>query len=357
MAENSKIAWTTHTFNPWTGCTKVSPGCTNCYAESQVKRWGGAKWGVGQERVHTSAGYWHKPFKWDRDAAASGERPRVFCASLADVFDPEVPDTWRDEVLGMIAATPNLDWLLLTKRPEVARVYLNGLPERIGARFIRPTLCGNAAGLLEARGEQALADKLYRRANELAGRGHSSQWPLPNLWLGTTVEDGKRGERVADLLRTKAAVHFLSCEPQIADLNIRRLDSESGDQTDALNGFTEFKQNGGARVLGVDWVIVGGESGHGARPFALEWARKTIEACREDGVAVFFKQTGCLVVPQTDDDTFALHGSDVPGLQTIDMRKEWFGKDPKGDQPEHWPEDLNIRQVPCAPATRTGWRW
>lgn len=117
MAENSKIEWTDHTFNPWIGCTKVSPACDNCYAaELMDNRYGRAKWGAGEARVRTASSTWQAPRKWDRQAAATGVRPFVFCASLADVFDNEVDPSWRYDLFQLIHSTPNLVWLLLTKR-------------------------------------------------------------------------------------------------------------------------------------------------------------------------------------------------------------------------------------------------
>src|SRR3546814_4489006 len=125
MGENSKIEWTDHTFNPWTGCTKVSPACDHCYAEGWSKRSGLVEWGHGKPRRLTSDANWRKPLKWNDEAARKGVRYRVFCASLADVFDAEVDDAWRDELFALIAMTPHLDWLLLTKRPQVARRYFD----------------------------------------------------------------------------------------------------------------------------------------------------------------------------------------------------------------------------------------
>lgn len=117
MAENSKIEWTDHTFNPWIGCTKVSPACDGCYAENLMShRMGRVHWGAGEDRQRTSEANWRKPLAWDRAAAASGTRPFVFCASLADVFDNEVDDRWRADLFDLIERTPNLIWLLLTKR-------------------------------------------------------------------------------------------------------------------------------------------------------------------------------------------------------------------------------------------------
>ena len=117
MAENSKIEWTDHTFNPWIGCTKVSPACDNCYAEALMDgRYGRVNWGVGQPRSRTAPSTWKQPRRWNNLAGRSGERPFVFCASLADVFDNEVDPTWRADLFALIRETPNLVWLLLTKR-------------------------------------------------------------------------------------------------------------------------------------------------------------------------------------------------------------------------------------------------
>lgn len=117
MGETTKIEWADHTFNPWVGCTKVSPGCDGCYAAHMMDtRLGRVQWGAGEDRQRTSPGNWRKPLQWDRAAALTGERPRVFCASLADVFDNEVDERWRADLFALIEATPNLVWLLLTKR-------------------------------------------------------------------------------------------------------------------------------------------------------------------------------------------------------------------------------------------------
>ena len=118
MAENSKIEWTDHTFNPWMGCMKVGPGCDGCYAENLMDhRYGRVRWGAGEPRVRTSTANWRKPVQWNRDASGrDGDRPFVFCASLADVFDNEVDPLWRADLFALIDATPNLVWLLLTKR-------------------------------------------------------------------------------------------------------------------------------------------------------------------------------------------------------------------------------------------------
>lgn len=272
MAENSKIEWTDATFNPWEGCSKVSAGCANCYAETRANRFHTAKWGPHGTRRVASESYWKMPLKWNREAVSccpcsfphpahdscNGrpyERPRVFCASLADVFEdwqgPMVDakgqtlhdgkawysdEVWvpselrigqsvirmddvRARLFALIAATPNLDWLLLTKRPE---------------RFL---LC----------------------------------WPyqsMKNVWLGTSVEDRKAVERI-DYIRgmSAAAVRFLSIEPLLEDLGQINLED-------------------------ISWVIVGGESGPGARPMHPDWVRSIRDQCQVAGVPFFFKQWG-----------------------------------------------------------------
>lgn len=124
MGEHSAIEWTDHTFNGWIGCTNVSPACDHCYAESLAKRYGWAEWGPGKARKRTSVENWRKPLKWNRDALRTGTRPRVFSNSLSDWADPEVPDDWRRDLFGVVHETPNLDWLLLTKRHALAMGYL-----------------------------------------------------------------------------------------------------------------------------------------------------------------------------------------------------------------------------------------
>ena len=170
MAEQTGIEWCDHTFNPWTGCTKVSPGCRNCYAETLRARFGhGGEWGPNGVRTRTSESYWRQPLKWDRAAADAGVRRRVFCASLADVFEsrPQL-DEWRSDLYVLIDATPNLNWLLLTKRPG----------------NIEPAFCR-----------------------------------LPNVWVGTSVESEQQIHRVDTLVSHDAPVRFLSCEPLLGPID------------------------------------------------------------------------------------------------------------------------------------------
>ena len=176
MAENSKIEWCHHTFNPWTGCTKIGPGCDHCYAEGWAKRSGIVQWGPGAERRRTSEANWRQPVKWNAEAERLGVRYRVFCASLADVFDNAVPVEWRRDLFDLIAKTPNLDWLLVTKR------------------------IGNAKTMM--------ADALHLNPTALS---NGQIWPLPNVWLGITVVNQAEADRdIPKLLATPAVVRFLS---------------------------------------------------------------------------------------------------------------------------------------------------
>lgn len=238
MTKNSKIEWTNHTFNPWIGCAKISDGCKNCYAEAMMdKRYGKVKWGVQGKRIRTSAANWKKPLEWNRQAEHEGRRYRVFCASLADVFEHK-PDQhkemeqWRFDLFRLIDDTPKLDWLLLTKRPE------------------------NVMDMLR----------------------HDWADQLPsNVWIGTSVENQERADkRIPELLKIKAAGYFLSMEPLLGAVDFRK-----------VPGFNRIGLN-----LSRWWVIVGGESGANARPMHMEWARDIVEQCKNANVPVFVKQMG-----------------------------------------------------------------
>ena len=277
MSENSKIEWTDHTFNPWEGCTKVSPGCAHCYAETRNARFGGGtapNWGKGAPRRRTSASNWNLPIKWNkaagRDAyelAHTGKvtdqdgsiipwhRPRVFCASLADWLDDEVPIEWLADLLDLIRRTPNLDWLLLTKRPENWRSRLNAAKHHMQV--------------------QSKAFEALRVFRWLSGN------PPENVWIGTTVEDQARAdERIPALLAIPAKVRFLSCEPLLEPVDLERAHR------------TKVKLPNWPAPTRVDWVITGGESGQRCRHFSADWARDLRDQCATAGVAFFMKQMG-----------------------------------------------------------------
>ena len=173
MAENSKIEWTDHTFNPWIGCQKVSPGCDHCYAEAMSNRYGWVEWGPHGDRKRTSEANWRKPLSWAKAAARAGIRHRVFCASLADWLDNKAPYAWRLDLAMLVEATPELDWLLLTKRPENFAKHSPWLPGEVPA----------------------------------------------NVWLGTTCEDQANFDRRWPILNDiPAKVRFISYEPALGPM-------------------------------------------------------------------------------------------------------------------------------------------
>lgn len=236
MAENSKIEWCHHTFNPWIGCTKVGPGCDNCYAEADFdKRKHVVKWGAGQPRKRTVPSTWAMPLKWNAEAERLGVRYRVFCASLADVFDNEVDREWRDDLATLILNTPHLYWLLTTKR------------------------IGNAGRMLGEMFMDGTPD---------------------NVWLGVTITSQTEADRdIPKLLAVPAAVRFLSMEPLLGPVDIQS----------AIN-LMPWQIGGGD--AGLHWVIVGGESGPNARPMHPDWARSLRDQCAAAGVPFLFKQWG-----------------------------------------------------------------
>ncbi|MEB2535846.1 phage Gp37/Gp68 family protein [Burkholderia sp. BCCIQ04A] len=269
MAENSTIEWTDHTFSPWIGCTKVSPGCDNCYAEHLMDtRLHKVVWGVQGERVRTSAATWREPIRWNaRHAeffAAHGRRQRVFCASLADVFDNVVDPAWRADLFTLIERTPNLDWLLLTKR------------------------IGNVMSMVgEAAQYQFDLDRIEKP------RLHD------NIWLGATIVNQEEADRdIPKLLAVPARVRFLSMEPLLGPVDLTRVmrSSPGSDWSycdDVLRGFRAHKCGGHiSPENAVNWVIVGGESGANARPMHPEWARDLRDQCAAAGVPFLFKQWG-----------------------------------------------------------------
>lgn len=255
MAAETKIEWTDSTWSPWWGCTKVSAGCTNCYAEALDRRTkgGGGHWGAGAPRRVMSDTHWRQPVKWNRAALAAGVRRRVF-PSMCDPFDVEAPASERARFFELIEQTRDLDWLLLTKRPEL-------ILEMIPARW-------------------------------------RSAFPA-NAWVGTSVENQAAADvRVPELLAVPASLLFLSCEPMLGSVNLRGFPFSGGYRVDALTGRTHGYDIRGARFQGavrtnrIGWVIAGGESGFGARPLHPEWVRSLRNQCQDARVPFLFKQWG-----------------------------------------------------------------
>lgn len=324
MAKKTGILWTDHTFNPWWGCTKVSAGCKNCYAEAHDHRSGGQHWGAGVSRRRTSQKNWNDPVRWNWQAdpnnpaavlccavcghrhvdaacpecgSAERRRPRVFCASMADWLDPEVPADWLADLLLLIHRTPHLDWQLLTKRPE-------NWYQRVRS----------AVQELIARNEKEFSAEVSFLNRWLAGG------LLPNVWVGVTAESQLiASTRVPLLMRIPTKVGFLSCEPLLGPIKIP----------------PEFMMFRGFQP----WVIVGGESGPGARPMDIDWVRQIVQQCGEHQVPVFVKQMGA---KPYDGDGFAAYQPEV----RLHLQDRHHG----GDMSE-WAKDLQIRQFPPQPAT------
>jgi protein gp37 len=252
VADETGIAWCDHTHNEWIGCEKVSPACKFCYAEDLDARYqyGGEKhWGKDAPRYRTSFSNRRKPYSWDRAAAADGVRRRVFCSSLSDVFEkrPDL-DAWRVDLWHTIESTRNLDWLLLTKRPE------------------------NILDMMPLR---------YEKPRDYQGP-HRGMW-LPNVWLGTTVENQEYADlRIPYLLAVPAVVHFLSVEPMLGPINLEPW----------------FRSMRGDPRRGISWVIAGCESGKHARPQNLADIRSLRDQCAAYGIAFLLKQAQ--VEPRTD---------------------------------------------------------
>lgn len=230
MAKKTKISWADATFNPWWGCTKVSAGCDSCYAETFSKRVGENVWGPTAKRRFFGDKHWNEPRRWRDKAKASGESFRVFCASMADICEDRPDLIWpRMRLMGLIQDTPELTWILLTKRPE----NFNRLFDWRERGTHRPLL-----------------------------------WPK-NVWAMATVENQEQAEkRIPQLWNVAATVRGISYEPALGPLNLK---------------FSPAY---------IDWVICGGESGIRARPMSLDWARSVRDQCRRDNIAFFMKQLG-----------------------------------------------------------------
>jgi protein gp37 len=326
----SKIEWTDHTFNPWVGCTKVSAGCLHCYAEAMDKRFhrADAAWGAGVPRRRTSPDNWKEPLRWQKMAAegffvevrrdgafvARGDvrklakdtiqpgdrvvqvRPRVFCASMADWLDDEVAVEWLADLLWLIQRTPGLDWLLLTKRPENF--------------FTRLTRCATEACTGGDDGPRQLI-QLWTDAFA----------PLspPNVWIGASVETQRNADaRIPALLKIPARVRFLSCEPLLGAVEL----SDVTRRADCVSVL------GRPALEGIHWVICGGESGDGARPMHVKWARSLRDQCAAAGVAFFFKQWGEYVGLENmlEETREFLTGPQGPGLAPL----YWQGVESNG---------------------------
>jgi protein gp37 len=303
------ISWTDRTWNPTRGCSRISPGCLNCYAERQAHRFSGPgqpyeglvqitngrpQW-TGEVRPAEKALL--EPLSWRKPA-------RVFVDSMSDLFHEALPDESIDWVFAVMALCPHLTFQILTKRADRMWRYCERAAGRIADAIM---------ALRRARGDTGVVCPLPHIPPG------AIWWPLSNVWLGVSVEDGIRKHRI-DLLRdTPAMSRFLSIEPLLEDI-------------------------GELDLRGIDWVIIGGESGPGARPFNLEWAREIIAQCKAAGVAVFVKQVGSMPF----DGMYKRYADPFrPGSRFAEpSRNSIYLHDRKGADMSEWPKELRVRQFP-----------
>jgi protein gp37 len=292
----TSIEWTDKTWNPVTGCTKISAGCDHCYAEKITERFQGRGSFAEVRQHHNRLG---APLTWRKPA-------RVFVNSMSDLFHDDVPDEYIGSVFEVMAQTPQHTYQILTKRHARMRALLTKWAQE-GARY-------DWAGPGTA---------VFRRDDKCwVG---PIPWPLPNVWLGVSVETQQWADiRIPALLDTPAAVRFLSCEPLLGPVDLLKAVIPMGSERG--HGLTaSYVHTGGCcvRFHGIDWVIVGGESGPGARPMALEWARSLVEQCSDAETPVFVKQLG------------SAHGRS------------------KGGDMATWPAELRVREWPRGHAAGT----
>jgi protein gp37 len=313
MADNTKIEWTEATWNPITGCSVVSPGCTNCYAmrlagtrlAPHPSRAGltrdskaGPVW-TGEVRLNPQ--WLDQPLRW--------KRPRmIFVCAHGDLFHESVPDEWIDKVFAIMALAPQHTFQVLTKRSRRMREYVNRDATKADIR--------NAA------------EAMFGADHFVWAKVLSAGFPLPNIWLGVSAEDQARAdERIPDLLATPAAVRWLSAEPLLGPIKLTDIRgtaclAETGaccggrPFVNALRGFQACQRAGAypfpnktAMPRGLDWVVAGGESGQGARPMHPDWARSLRDQCAHAGVPFFFKQWGNWA---PIDETYADHPVSLP---------------------------------------------
>ncbi|MFE3487494.1 DUF5131 family protein [Streptomyces griseus] len=335
----SKIEWTEQTWNPTTGCDRISPGCDNCYALTMAKRlkgMGSAKYQNDGDPRTSGPGFgvaMHEdtltdPLRWSKPR-------RVFVNSMSDLFHAKVTDDFIARVFAVMSLTPQHTYQLLTKRHARMRSLLNSAHFR--------TKCEEAEAELVSDPVTPGLPR-YKREQYATQRWSNFAKPLPNVWLGVSVENQKWADlRIPALLDTPAAVRFLSCEPLIGPVDLFAEDHSAHERDfDGKDDYICLDCSTGDhhvpwRVidrgnLGIDWVIIGGESGPGARPFQPQWATDLIEDARAAGAAPFVKQLGTVWARDTywGGKSVAAHG------------------DTKGGDPAYWPTELRVREYPQA---------
>lgn len=339
MSAATSIQWTDRTWNPVRGCSVVSPGCVNCYAMKQAHRFSGVGKPYQGLTKQTSAGpQWtgavrgvipalNAPLRWKKPA-------RIFVNSMSDLFHEAVSDEWIDQVFAVMALCPQHTFQILTKRADRMRAYMVALDRaiRIPTETF-PRWKSEAESILQKRGD----------INSVV----THQWPLPNVWLGVSVENQKYAdERVPMLLQAPAAVRFISAEPLLGpvELTYNRMCGAMGwgppapprRDKPATEDPSQLRWVLGAKAI--SWVIVGGESGNCARMLDTTFARSIVKQCAAAGVACFVKQLG------------AKPEEPSPGAWNTAHRQPMVLRDRKGGDMAEWPADLRVRQFPAVPA-------
>lgn len=338
-ATKTSISWTDKCWNPTRGCSLVSAGCTHCYAMRQAGRFsapGGPYEGLVRK---TTQG-----FKWtgevrliekDLEAPLRWKKPwKIFVNSMSDLFHESVPDTWIDRIFAVMALASHHTFQILTKRPGHMHAYFQ-------SQWLQERVAVFAEEIISRR-----VDPHARRSTDLRATYDNEVWPLPNVWLGTSVENqATADERIPWLLKTPAAVRFISAEPLLEAIDLTWLGHDGVGALNALTGECWIEQwwdtEGTKRTRHVEghtgklnWCIIGGESGPKARPFNLRWGQHMIEQCQAAGVAVWMKQVGArpyidlIAGSRYDDHTF------------------YAVRDSHGADPAEWPNHLNVQEFP-----------
>lgn len=282
MADNTGIEWTDATWNPIRGCSRVSEGCRNCYAEGVAKRFSGE--GLPYEGLIAKGGQWNGQITVAdhlMDWPLRKRKPqRIFVNSMSDLFHESVPDEVIAAIFGVMAAAPHHTFQVLTKRPERMRAWFDWHAKQVRHRE------------WEWEKWRVCEEEAMEYVPELPAKGCMQTWPLPNVWLGVSVEDqATANERIPLLLQTPAAVRWISAEPLLGGVDVRWA---LGHPIQISAGFLQRGQfSPGLETLRpLDWVVVGGESGRNARPMHPEWARSLRDQCEAAGVPFLFKQWG-----------------------------------------------------------------
>lgn len=354
------IEWTDESWNPIRAedqdghkghyCEKISPGCANCYASRMQRRFHmptfpgrqkGERYALheGETSVCVTGGLsvylddtrLVEPLSW--------RRPRkVFVCDMSDLFGAWVPFEWIDRVFAVMALTPHVTYQVLTKRPERMAEWLDD-------RGLKPEKEYPDADYRSRPGhpQERIRDEALTMCDKRHGVPSLFDWPLPNVWLGTSVEDQRNADaRIPHLLRCPAAVRFLSVEPLLSPIIFA---SPAGTIEYANGEVSPVVCNPLTTVPGIDWVIVGGESGPGARPLNIEWVRSIVGQCKAAGVACFVKQLGRSPYDGACDGE-PFDGSCGHAKGVTDSLHYLRLNDAKGGDPAEWSEDLRVREFP-----------